>query len=602
MAHYMTSMKKSILLFLVFITVITNLFAQGQLNIIQNIKARNILNLDGKWHYIVDPFNTGDWGRFYFNKIQETTDELLEYDFSAAPTLNVPGDWNSQDNKLLYYEGIVWYQRDFVAHPKAGKRYFLNFGAVNYKAEVFLNGRLIGLHEGGFTPFEFEISDKILDGDNFIVIKTDNTRYAENVPAENFDWWNYGGITRDVVLAEMNETYINDYSLQLTSDMKSITGYVQLKGMQLAQEVTVQIMEANLQIKIPTNANGRATFIFPIKNIEYWAPENPQLYTIKILANTDTATDRMGFRTIETKGKDILLNGKPVYLRGVCLHEENPLIPGRPRSKSDLKMLLSWAKELNCNYVRLSHYPHNEYMSHLADEMGLLLWEEVPVYWSIDWDNNISYESAKQQLTELIYRDKNRASVIIWSIGNETPNTDSRNKFMGDLADHVRRMDTTRLVSAALLGYVDSTKTFRLNDSLGKKLDLLSFNEYIGWYIESPSEIAQYSIAIDADKPVIISEFGAEALGGFYADSATRFSEEMQELFYKNQLKLIADIPALRGSSPWILVDFKSPKRLNPVYQEGWNRKGLITETGKKKKAFFVVKAFNDAMEKKYKK
>ncbi|QEC65815.1 beta-glucuronidase [Panacibacter ginsenosidivorans] len=593
-------MRKSSFLCFVFATIFTNLFAQGQINIIQNIKARNILNLDGKWHYIVDPYNTGDGSRFFSNKIQGSPDELVEYDFSSAPTLSVPGDWNSQQNDLLYYEGAVWYERDFVARPKQGKRYFLNFGAVNYKADVYLNGRLLGTHEGGFTPFQFEVTDKIEDGDNFIVVKADNTRYAENVPAENFDWWNYGGITRDVVLAEMNETYINDYSLQLTNDMKNVTGYVQLNGMQTSQQVTVQIMEANLQIKIPTNSSGRATFIFPIKNIEFWSPENPQLYTIKILATSDTTTDHIGFRTIETKGKNILLNGKPIFLRGVCLHEENPMIPGRPRSKSDLKMLLSWAKELNCNYVRLTHYPHNEYMSQLADEMGLLLWEEVPVYWSIDWENNDTYESAKQQLSELIYRDKNRASVIIWSIGNETPNTDTRNKFMGDLADHVRRMDTTRLVSAALLGYIDSTKTFRMNDSLGKKLDLLSFNEYIGWYIESPAEIPQYNFAIDADKPVIISEFGAEALGGFYADTATRFSEEMQELFYKNQFKLISDIPALRGTSPWVLVDFRSPKRLNPIYQEGWNRKGLYTETGKKKKAFFVVKGWNDAMQKKY--
>jgi beta-glucuronidase len=595
-------MRKSSLLCFVFATVITNLFAQGQFNIIQNIKARNILNLDGKWHYIIDPYNTGDDSKFFFNKIQGSPDELVEYDFSASPTLNVPGDWNSQQNNLQYYEGIIWYERDFVARPKQGKRYLLNFGAVNYKADVYLNGRLLGTHEGGFTPFQFEVTDKIQDGDNFIVVKADNTRYSDNVPADNFDWWNYGGITRDVVLAEMNDTYINDYSLQLTSDMKSVTGYVQLNGMQTSQEVTVQILEANLQIKIPTNSSGRATFIFPIRNIDFWSPENPQLYTIKILATTDTATDHIGFRTIATRGKDILLNGKPIFLRGVCLHEENPMIPGRPRSKSDLKMLLSWAKELNCNYVRLTHYPHNEYMSQLADEMGLLLWEEVPVYWSIDWENNAAYESAKQQLSELIYRDKNRASVIVWSIGNETPNTDSRNKFMGDLADHARRMDTTRLISAALLGYIDSTKTFHMNDSLGKKLDLLSFNEYIGWYIESPAEIPQYNFAIDADKPVIISEFGAEALGGFYADTTTRFSEEMQELFYKNQFKLISRINALRGTSPWVLVDFRSPKRLNPIYQEGWNRKGLYTETGKKKKAFFVVKGWNDAMQKKYNK
>lgn len=603
MAHFSKRiMKKSILLCWGILLVFANLSAQVNFNIIQNIKGRNITNLDGRWHYIVDPYNTGDERRFFNNKVQENDSELLEYDFSTAPTLNVPGDWNSQKEALKYYEGIVWFQRDFVAHPQNGKRYFINFGAANYKADVYLNGRLLGSHEGGFTPFQFEISDKIVDGDNFIVVKTDNTRYVESVPSENYDWWNYGGITRDVVLAETNETYINDYSLQLTQDMKNLTGYVQLKGMQTSQEITVQILEANQQIKIPTNSSGRATFIFPLKNVELWSPENPQLYTIKIFANTDTTTDRIGFRTIETRGKDILLNGKSIFLRGVCLHEENPFIPGKPRSKADLKMLLTWAKELNCNYVRLTHYPHNEYITHLADEMGLLLWEEIPVYWNIEFNNGITYENAKQQMSELIYRDKNRASVIIWSLGNETPNTDTRLKFMSDMADHVRRMDTTRLISAALLGSIDSTNTFRLSDNLADKLDIISFNEYIGWYIQNPADIPQYKFDITADKPVVISEFGAEALGGFYADSATRFSEEMQELFYKNQLKLFNGIPALRGTSPWILVDFRSPKRLNPVYQDGWNRKGLYTETGKKKKAFFVMKAWYDAQEKKYKK
>lgn len=593
-------MKKSFIIIIFLHSVVLHLNAQS--NFIQNIKARNIQNLDGRWHYIIDPYNTGEWSKFYNNRQQQNKSELVEYNFDKSPTLNVPGDWNSQDDKLLFYEGIIWYEHDLYVQPKPGKRYFLNFGAVNYKADVYINGKLLGSHAGGFTPFEFEVTSLLNDGNNFIVVRADNTRKKENVPTENFDWWNYGGITRDVVLAEMPSTYIRDYKLQLTkSDLKTITGYVQLAGPQLSQEVTVQILEANLQIKVNTDSNGRASFIFPIKNINYWTPENPQLYNVVVATASDTAKDRIGFRTIETSGKDILLNGKPVFLRGVCLHEENPLIPGRPRSKSDLKMLLSWAKELNCNFVRLAHYPHNEYMSQLADEMGLMLWEEVPVYWSIDWANPSTYDNAKQQMTELITRDKNRASVIVWSIGNETPHTEARESFMEALAGHTHLLDSTRLVSAALLGYTDSTKTFHLNDALANKLDILSFNEYIGWYFASPDEISQYSFNIDANKPVVITEFGGDALGGFHADAETRFSEEFQEKIYQEQLKIITKIDGLRGITPWILADFRSPKRLNPAYQDYWNRKGLFTETGKKKKAFFVLKDFYDATEKKYK-
>lgn len=592
-------MKNIFILSFLSITIISDTSAQA--NFIQNIKARNIYNLDGRWHYIIDPYKTGEGSKFYLNRKQQSKSELIEYDFSAAPTLQVPGDWNSQDEKLLYYEGTVWYEHDFYVQPKTGKRYFLNFGAVNYEAHVYLNGKELGKHIGGFTPFQFEVTNLLQSGNNFIVVEADNTRHKESVPTLNFDWWNYGGITRDVVLAEMNATFINDYKIQLTKgDLKTITGYIQLDGQQTSQKINIQIPEAGVQIKATTDANGKANFTMAVNNVTYWTSENPKLYNVVINSETDTVEEHIGFRTIETKGKDILLNGKPIFLRGTCLHEENPLIPGKPRSKGDLKMLLEWAKELNCNFVRLAHYPHNEYMSQLADEMGLMLWEEVPVYWDIDWTNDTTLNNAKNQLSELVTRDKNRASVIVWSIGNETPTNDAREKFMEALADHVHALDNTRLVSAALLAHNAGNNTIELNDPLGNKLDIVSFNEYYGWYIDLPKEIGKYQFKIDYNKPVVISEFGGGALGGFHADAETRFSEEFQEVVYQNQLKLITTIDGLRGTCPWILIDFRSPKRLNDVYQMGWNRKGLYTETGKKKKAFFVMKTFYDEMQKKY--
>jgi len=598
----------SLLLFVSFITI------NAQATFIQNIKARNIQNLDGRWHYIVDPYETGFVGflgkkadenglsGFFENKQQESKSELVEYDFSKSPTLNVPGDWNSQDERLLFYEGTVWYQHDFDVQIKPGKRYFLNFGAVNYEAYVSVNGKKAGTHKGGFTPFEFEVTNLLHNGNNSIVIKVNDTRKKENVPTTNFDWWNYGGITRDVVLAEMSQNFIRDYKIQLAkNDLKTIKGYLQLDQPQVEQ-VSVNIPEAGLQMKLTTDAAGKASFTLPVKKLNYWTPEHPRLYDVSINTSTDSVHDQIGFRTIEVRGKDILLNGKPVFLRGISLHEENPMIPGRPRSKSDLRMLLQWAKELNCNFVRLAHYPYNEYMSHLADEMGLLLWEEVPVYWTIDWENPATYEVAGQQLTELITRDKNRASVIIWSVGNETPINDAREKFMEGLANHAHTMDSTRLVSAALLVFNKDSTTIELNDKLGNSLDVVSFNEYYGWYGGGlPREIGKFHFQIDFNKPVIISELGAGALGGFHADADTRFSEEYQEAFYQNQIKLVSTIDNLRGMTPWILVDFRSPKRMNPTYQNYWNRKGLITETGKKKKAFFVLKAFYDEKEKQYK-
>ncbi len=573
--------------------------AKAQVDVIQNVDSRNIQNLDGRWHYIIDPYETGS-NNFYKNREQQSKSDLIEYNFARSPTLNVPGDWNSQSDKLLFYEGTVWYEHNFNVTVETGKKYFLYFKSVNYEAEVYLNGQKAGEHKGGFTPFQFDVTALLHDGNNFIVVKVNDARRKENVPTENFDWWNYGGITGNVVLIEMSATYISDYKIQLAkSDNKYINGFVRIKGQRAGQKITVGIPEANIRTIIITNDSGYAVINIPVKDLHYWSPEDPKLYNVIIKSAGDSVKEKIGFRTIETKGEDILLNGKSIFLRGICMHDEIPFIPGRPRDANECRMLLLWAKELNCNFVRLAHYPHNESEARLADSLGIMLWEEVPVYWSIDWENPSTFDIAQQQLSELIARDKNRASVIVWSIGNETPATDAREKFMEKLADHAHQLDSTRLVSAALLGNINND-TFHLDDPLGKKLDVVSFNEYIGWYVGLPGEMSKYNFKIDYDKPIIITETGGGALAGFHADEETRFSEEFQESIYKNQVKFFAGIDGLRGTAPWILVDFRSPKRLNPVYQNYWNRKGLISETGQKKKAFFILKTFYDEMEKKY--
>ena len=604
-------MKK---IFSILLSAFTCINLHAQSSFIQNIYGRNVLSLDGRWHYIIDPYETGFRGfqgaqadesenlsGFFEDKQQQSKSELIEYNFQKSPTLNVPGDWNSQDKELLYYEGTVWYEYAFVFHPQQNKRYFLRFNAINYEAYVSLNDKKLGVHAGGFTPFEFEVTKQLRDGNNFIVIKVNNTRKKENVPTDNFDWWNYGGITRDVLLAEMPATFIKDYKVQLAkNDLKTIEGYVQLDGAASSQQIKINIPEAGLQTTATTDANGKATFAIAVKKLIYWSPENPKSYTVFISTNDDSVKDEIGFRTIEANGSNILLNGKPVFLRGIALHDEYPFIPGRPRNISDCRMLLNWAKELNCNFVRLAHYPHNEEEAHLADSMGLMLWEEVPVYWTIDWTNDSTLRNAEHQITDLIERDKNRASVIVWSIGNETPNIPEREKFMEAMADTAHALDNTRLISAALLTHTSGDTIF-VDDALGKKLDVVSFNEYYGWYTGGmPWEINKFNFKIDYTKPIIISELGAGALGGFHADSATRFSEEYQQSVYQHQIQLISKIGNLRGMTPWILVDFRSPKRMNPDYQNGWNRKGLISETGEKKKAFYVLKDFYDAKEKEF--
>jgi beta-glucuronidase len=250
----------------------------------------------------------------------------------------------------------------------------------------------------------------------------------------------------------------------------------------------------------------------------------------------------------------------------------------------------------------LAHYPHNENIIRLADEMGILVWEENPVYWAIQWANPETFATASKQLKEVISRDKNRASVIIWSMANETPVTDDRISFLHRLVDTARKMDNTRLISAALEQHAtkENEMVRTITDPFSEFVDVVSFNQYIGWYDGLPDKCSKIKWVIDLNKPVIISELGADALGGMHGDSLTRWSEEYQKYFFEENLNMVNKIPQLRGTTPWILVDFRSPRRVLPGIQDGWNRKGLISETGNKKLAFYTLRDFYIGISKKY--
>jgi len=585
-------------------------------DLITNTFNRDTKSLNGTWHYIVDPYETGYYNyrykpydqlkennnsAFYNNYHTDNKMALVEYDFDKSPTLTVPGDWNSQAEKLFYYEGTIWYKRSFdYTTTSKSNRQFIYFGAINYKAEVYLNGIKLGTHEGGFTPFNFEITSIVKPTDNYLVVKVDNKRFKEAIPTINTDWWNYGGITRDVKIIEEPATFIQDYFIQLKKDSpKIISGSIQLNNSTKKEKITLSIPELKINQELITNENGIAVFEIVSKKINYWSPNSPKLYDVYIKTEYQTLKDEIGFRTIETNGPDILLNGKSIFLRGICIHEENAMRGARAYNDADALVALTWAKELGCNYVRLAHYPHNEYMVKLADKMGIMVWEEIPVYWTVDFTNKNSLDNAKNQLTEAITRDKNRASIIIWSMANETPPSTPRNVFLKELILHTKSMDSTRLISAALeKHYKDGFNI--VDDEIGNYLDIVAFNQYTGWYGGSLENAPDMKWDIKFNKPVVISEFGGGALQGLHGTIDERWTEEYQEYLYQQNLKMIEKIPNIRGTSPWILNDFRSPKRVLPVIQEGWNRKGLISNHGIKKKAFFTVKDFYNKIEKQY--
>jgi beta-glucuronidase len=581
------------LIVLIFVAASLACAAPAPPALIANLHARTTISLNGAWRAIIDPYETGIGARYYENRKPKDKQDLVEYDFDSSGALNVPGDWNSQRENLLFYEGPVWYKRSFSYHRSELGRSFLYFSAANYQARVYLNGKAIGEHQGGFTPFDFEVTNDLRDGDNFVVVEVNNARRSDAVPALNTDWWNYGGLTRDVAIVEVPQTFIQDYLIQLPKgSTDEIAGWVKLNGATQAEQVTIEIPEANIQQRVTTDVNGYAAFKFTAK-LQLWSPENPKLYRVVLSTTQDRVEDQIGFRSIETRGSKILLNGKPIFLRGISMHEEAAFRGGRAFSAEDDAILLGWARELGCNFVRLAHYPHNEAMIRLADQIGFLVWEEIPVYWGIDWKNPDTLQIAKEQMRDLIARDHNRAATIFWSVGNETPVNSARLEFMKQLASYAREQDSTRFITAALNHTENAGPDTRLlNDPLGDSLDVLGLNEYVGWY-DGPiaaTNALQWKTA--HDKPLIVSEFGAETPFGAHGDSDARWTEEYQTSLYQHQIAMLRKIPSLAGMSPWVLMDFRSPRRPLAGVQDFYNRKGLISDQGQRKQAFYTLRKF----------
>jgi beta-glucuronidase len=574
------------------------------------VDRRPASSLNGDWHYLVDQsparalytadgnINDNSYARNEHPNLVGKHNE--EYDFSTAPTLKVPGDWNTQIPQLFHYEGVLWYQRDFDAQPKPSTRTFLHIGAANYRSHVWVNQKRVCDHEGGFTPFDCEVTTVLHPGSNFVVIAVDATRLVDGIPSVGYDWFNYGGLTRDVSLVTVPDAFIDDYDVHLEHGPAwqpgntELTGYVHVQGAAAGTPVTIDVPDAGAKTTVKTDADGRAPFSVKAARLTLWSPESPKLYKVILSSGDDTLTDDIGFRDIRVDGTRILLNGKAIFLKGVNAHAEAPVHGGRANNDQDVATLFSYLKDLNANFVRLCHYPHDERMERAADRDGIMVWSEIPNWQHISFDKPEVYAKDVAMLKEMIRRDRNKASVILWSVSNETSNNPTRTRFLTDLANEARKLDSTRLITSALNSEHIHGSTATLNDPLTYALDVIGVNEYIGWYTGAPED-ADTMQWILPQKPVIMSEFGAEAKYGNHGPDNQRWTEEQQTNVYKHQFVMLSKIPQLRGITPWVLVDFRSDTRNIPKLQDGYNRKGLVSEDGKKKQAFFVLqKVYKD--------
>jgi beta-glucuronidase len=578
---------------------------QSMKTLLVGVDHRSVMSLNGPWHYLVDQppargLYTAD-GKVRDNGYALNTHPNInggphneEYDFATAPTLKVPGDWNTQEPTLFRFEGVVWYQRDFEFQPKANTRTFLHIGAANYKSFVWVNQKRICDHEGGFTPFDCEVTGALKAGSNFVVIAVDSTRVADGIPSVGIDWFNYGGLTRDVFLVTLPPRFIDDYDVHLkressfsAADANTLAGYVHVEDAAEGTPVTLRIPEAGVNNTLKTDAQGRAAFEIKATKLVLWSPETPKLYKVELASGEDELTDDVGFRDIRVEGTRILLNGKPIFLQGANMHAEAPYRTGRACTDEDVKNIFAFLKELNANFVRLAHYPHDERMERTADREGIMVWSEIPLWQHISFDKPEVYAKATYMLNEMIRRDRNKASVILWSVSNETPNNPVRTQFLTNLANEARRLDSTRPITSAIIGPHPKGNEMVQDDPLVNALDVVGQNEYVGWYDMRPEDADNVHWTLP-QKPILISEFGAEAKQGNHGGKDQRWAEEQQVNVYEHQFVMINKIPQVRGLVPWILMDFRSPTRNIPKLQDGFNRKGLIAEDGQKKQAFYL--------------
>lgn len=561
-------------------------------------RSRKKESLNGLWHYAVDQYDTCIRQHWFAERYTDQNGFTMpvDYSFDEWPTMQLPCCWNTQSEKFELYDGSMVFTRKFRYEAQNKEKVLLKIGAANYICRVFLNQEYLGMHRGGSTPAYFDVTG-LLQAENRIIIQVDSTRRPEQVPTENTDWFNYGGVYRDIELIRLPETYIKRFQIALVSDgaFNKIKVRVRLSE-PVNTAAQLRIDELGLCAEIPvTEGAGEAVLeAHPV----LWCPENPKLYTVSLSCAGDEVSDEVGFREIRVQGHDILLNGKSIFLRGISAHEES--VPnGKALTDEERLENIRLAKELGCNFMRAAHYPHDERMARLADREGILLWEEIPVYWAIRFTREKTYADARNQLLELIERDWNRASVIIWSVGNENADSDERLAFMKNLADTAHAADENRLVSAACL------VSFRENaiaDRLAEHLDVIGLNEYFGWYTPDFRLLPQLFENSHPTKPVIVTELGADALPGHHGTITDKGTEECQVYVYEKQVETLRGIDYVRGMTPWILYDFRCPRRTS-VIQGYYNRKGLLNpEKTYKKPAFYVLQRYYQELKEKWEK
>jgi beta-glucuronidase len=581
----------------------------------QTNAKRQMTDLSGFWNIQFDDDDTGGF----------------ENGFNGGEIVAVPASWNDQFNERRDYLGTAWYQMTFaLPWGWRGQRIFVRFNSVNYLAEVWLNGERLGDHEGGHLPFAFDITDHVRDQANVLVVRVNGALAPDRVPPgnlagqpgvsfgradypdANFDFFPFCGIQRPVLLYTTPQAAIDDVTV--TTSINGTSGIIAVKtllsGSNLTTRFTMQGHGADLTVESDTNEAS-----LTVANAALWSPDAPNLYALRVeLLQTGEVVDsyslNIGIRTITVEGDRLLLNGAPIKLLGFGRHEDFPVV-GKGLLPALIVKDYGLMRWIGANSFRTTHYPYSEQMMQLADQMGFMIIDETPAVGLFFTEPGLAKrnELCKQYIHDLIDRDKNHPSVIMWSIANEphTAKPEARETYYSDnfkvLAHSSREAAVLAFQEQAELAHaLDPTRPLTLVSHEGateeawRFVDVISLNRYYGWYTQSGEidvGVERLSREIDLvharfPGPFILSEFGTDTIPGHHAEPPEMFSEEYQAEFLSQYIAMLDTKPFVVGQHIWNLCDFKTSQGV--VRMGGYNYKGLFTRDRRPKLAAYRIR------------
>lgn len=541
--------------------------------------------LDKMWDFIIDPDNIGvekEW----FNSFPQNSRKMI-----------VPSCWNSEID-LFRYTGTAWYKTTFETQSK---NIYINFGAVQNEADVYLDGKHLGNHYGGFLQFGYEVNN-LQPGVHTLTVRVNNTiNLTDTYPLSIVDWYNYGGISRGVYIRELGESWIEDYkisyefedgfsnvSLSVNADIKTFSKQNENFEIYVNDEkVYSSELEVDGQEHIFANVK--------LENIKLWGIHKPELYYIRLVYGKEDIIERIGFREIKTEGQNILLNGEKIKILGVNRHEEHPDW-GFSMPFNLIKKDIDIVRNLNCNAIRTSHYPNSQKTADYCDEIGMLFWSEIPA-WCRKADamtSELSITRALSMVKEMIEENFHHPSIIFWGMSNEcATDTPEGYAFNEKLIKQAKSMDSSRLIT-----FVSNKIKLHENRETAYGLaDVVCLNHYIGWYF--PAEDGDWNDFMEgykevlkacnsSDKPFLMTEFGFAALLGVNEFESSRWTEDYQADALEFTLNQILNNERISGGYIWQMCDARSIQD-DIMRPRCYNNKGILDQYRHPKRAYRTV-------------